>query len=196
MDASPRHRSDIDPGLVPAALWTRAYLRRCDHTIGSTDLTIALRRDDGTASLFKTKVLARHIDDEATYLHVERTVKFLLWSRGAPEVLLSGHEAMPLADRLRRDYSPSGNRAFDAQFFRQIFEEPLRFDSVEQDALPPAVSSCLPLGRHLDGCRIGFDLGGSDRKCAALIDGKVVFSENVLAQQSVIVVPITIVTGI
>jgi len=31
----------------------------------------------------------------------------------------------------------------------------------------------------LDGCRIGFDLGGSDRKCAAVIDGKVVFSEEV-----------------
>ena len=29
------------------------------------------------------------------------------------------------------------------------------------------------------GCGQGFDLGGSDRKCAALIDGKVVFSEEV-----------------
>ena len=34
-----------------------------------------------------------------------------------------------------------------------------------------------PLGRHLDGNRIGFDLGGSDRKVAAVIDGRVVFSE-------------------
>ena len=34
-----------------------------------------------------------------------------------------------------------------------------------------------PLGRHLDGCRIGFDLGGSDRKAAAVIDGRVVFSD-------------------
>ena len=33
--------------------------------------------------------------------------------------------------------------------------------------------------RNLEGCRIGFDLGGSDRKCAALINGKVVFSEEV-----------------
>jgi predicted NBD/HSP70 family sugar kinase len=33
------------------------------------------------------------------------------------------------------------------------------------------------MGRHLDGCRIGFDIGGSDRKAAAVIDGKVVFSE-------------------
>ena len=36
-----------------------------------------------------------------------------------------------------------------------------------------------PRQGHLDGCRIGFDLGGSDRKCAAVIDGKVVHSEEV-----------------
>ena len=35
------------------------------------------------------------------------------------------------------------------------------------------------MGRHLEGCRIGFDLGGSDRKAAALIDGEVVFSEEI-----------------
>lgn len=37
----------------------------------------------------------------------------------------------------------------------------------------------MKLGGHLDGCRIGFDLGGSDRKCAAVIDGKVVHTEEV-----------------
>ena len=45
--------------------------------------------------------------------------------------------------------------------------------------LPDASTAHLSLGRNLEGCRIGFDLGGSDRKCAALIDGKVVFSEEV-----------------
>jgi predicted NBD/HSP70 family sugar kinase len=35
------------------------------------------------------------------------------------------------------------------------------------------------VGGNLDGCRIGFDLGGSDRKAAAVIDGKVVFSEEI-----------------
>ena len=47
------------------------------------------------------------------------------------------------------------------------------------EALPAARETAAPLGRHLDGCRIGFDLGGSDRKCAAVIDGKVVFSEEI-----------------
>jgi predicted NBD/HSP70 family sugar kinase len=179
MDINPRHRSSIDPGLVPAALWTRAYLRRCATTAGSTELTIALRRLDGTASLFRTHVLMRGVDDSATYLHVERTVKFLLWSRGASEALLCGPEAAILSQRLQADYSATGQRAFDADFFRKVFEKPLSFRDVTAAELPAASTSHLPLGRHLDGCRIGFDLGGSDRKCAALIDGKVVFSEEV-----------------
>ena len=179
MDVTPLHRSAIDPGLVPAALWTRDYLRRCNLTGGSTELTIALRREDGTASLFRTRVLASGVDDTATYLHVERTVKFLLWSRGASDILLCGHEAAGLVLRLQADYSPKGCRAFDADFFRKAFERPLSFRVVDASALPTASAAHLPLGRNLDGCRIGFDLGGSDRKCAALIDGKVVFSDEV-----------------
>ena len=179
MDVAPRHRSSIDPGLVPAVLWTRAYLKRCDRTGGSTDLTIALRREDGTASLFPTRVLAYGVDDDATYLHVERTIKFLLWSRGASDILLCGPEAAQLALRLQADYSAVGCRAFDADFFRKVFERPLIFQTIDASELPVASAAPLPLGRNLDGCRIGFDLGGSDRKCAALIDGQVVFSEEV-----------------
>jgi predicted NBD/HSP70 family sugar kinase len=45
---------------------------------------------------------------------------------------------------------------------------------------PPEKKSSASLGRHLDGCRIGFDLGGSDRKAAAVVDGKVVYSEEIV----------------
>src|SRR4029453_9781891 len=38
-------------------------------------------------------------------------------------------------------------------------------------------SNTTSLGGHLEGCRIGFDLGGSDRKVAALVDGKGVVRE-------------------
>jgi len=36
------------------------------------------------------------------------------------------------------------------------------------------------MGGHLQGCRIGFDAGGSDRKVSAVIDGETVFSEEVV----------------
>ena len=40
--------------------------------------------------------------------------------------------------------------------------------------------SCSREGRNLVGDRIGFDLGGSDRKCAAVVNGEVVYSEEVV----------------
>ena len=59
-----------------------------------------------------------------------------------------------------------------------MFGQPIRVEAAKK--LPPARETQQPLGRHLDGCRIGFDLGGTDRKCAAVIDGKVVFSDEVV----------------
>ena len=38
----------------------------------------------------------------------------------------------------------------------------------------------MALGRHLEGCRIGFDLGATDSKAAAVIDGEAVFTEEVV----------------
>ena len=65
---------------------------------------------------------------------------------------------------------------FDADFVgERIFDHPLTV--VHTRDLPPERSVTKPLGRHLDGCRIGFDLGGSDRKVASVIDGRVVFSD-------------------
>jgi predicted NBD/HSP70 family sugar kinase len=61
----------------------------------------------------------------------------------------------------------------------RIYGKPLTIECAPFDAAPVEHEAAAPLGRHLDGCRIGFDLGASDRKCAAVIDGKVVFSEEV-----------------
>ena len=38
----------------------------------------------------------------------------------------------------------------------------------------------MAIGRHRDGCRIGFDAGGSDRKVSAVVDGETVYSEEVV----------------
>jgi predicted NBD/HSP70 family sugar kinase len=78
-------------------------------------------------------------------------------------------------------YAPGGERAFDYGFIGgEVYRLPLQFVvSPDPGEVPDEAELAEPLGGHLDGCRIGFDLGGSDRKCAALIDGRVVFSEEV-----------------
>ena len=176
----PKHVAAIDPALVPASLWTREYLALCDRTAGSAPLAIALARPDGTASIHRTRTLPPGgAHDALNRIHVERTVKFLLWARGGDRFILSGAHAAHFAKLLSDLYRPGGERAFDAEFVRKLFDRLPTFETCEEGNLPKESASHLPLGRNLDGCRIGFDLGGSDRKCAALIDGKVVFSEEI-----------------
>ena len=85
-----------------------------------------------------------------------------------------------IADYLRGVYSPEGERAFDYHFMgERVYGRPMTFENVAYEATPPEKEAAAPLGRHLDGYRIGFDLGASDRKCAAVAEGQVVFSEEV-----------------
>ncbi|MCX6979554.1 MAG: ROK family protein [Verrucomicrobia bacterium] len=165
----------LDSGIVHAALWNREFRHRC--AAASEPLAIALARPDGTVSRFDFATLPHTAANAVLNLrYVERLVKFLLWSRGASRVIIGG--SPELATELRAIYSHDNAGKFDADFFARIYGS-LEIESCAFDAAPPSHETAIPLGRHLDGCRIGFDLGGSDRKCAAVIDGKVVFSEEI-----------------
>lgn len=48
------------------------------------------------------------------------------------------------------------------------------------EKIPAAKEMLTVAGGHLKGCRIGFDLGASDYKVSAVIDGEAVFTEEAL----------------
>ncbi|HMD60330.1 MAG TPA: ROK family protein [Opitutaceae bacterium] len=171
-------RPPLDPGFLPAALWNRAYRSLVSADPGARSLVFALERPDGWASRFETRVLgADHPSASHSLRYAERLLKFLLWQKGGCTVRVAG--APEIAAYLAEVYSPAGARAFDHAFMgEKIYGRQFSIRSAAAaDDLPPEHDIGLPIGRHLDGCRIGFDLGGSDRKAAAVIDGRVVFSE-------------------
>jgi predicted NBD/HSP70 family sugar kinase len=59
----------------------------------------------------------------------------------------------------------------------KVYGRTFSVEAAQLSELPEDRTIGVRVGRHLEGCRIGFDIGGSDRKAAAVIDGKVVFSE-------------------
>lgn len=174
-----RFPPDLDPEFLPAALWNRAYRSLVEKDSGARPLTLALVRPDGSASLHSDRVLgADHPGASLTLRYVERMLKFLLWQKGGSRVLVAGAEEIAAA--LARIYSPAGERGFDFDFMgRTIDGRPFAVEAASHQALPAEHVPAQAVGRHLEGCRIGFDLGGSDRKSAAVIDGKVVFSEEI-----------------
>ena len=169
-------KPELDPDFLPAVLWNRAYQSAVEECEEAVDVSIALVRPDETCTIYKTRILPQ--EETQTLRYLERILKFLLWQRGGCMVLISGCDS--ITEKLAAIYSPDGERAFDHEFFGQkAYLQPLEIKACSADQIPEANEASMPLGRHLDGCRIGFDLGGSDRKCAAVIDGEVVFSEEV-----------------
>ena len=177
LEVEARHIPEIDPGFLPAVLWNRAFASAVRASRGGVPLGIALVRQDGTVFRHSARILpATPAHAALNQRYVERLLKFLLWQKGGSTVLVKGDGA--LARALASQYSAKGARAFDRDFLgRRVFGAPIEVKAAKE--LPPARETQRPLGRHLDGCRIGFDLGGSDRKAAALVDGKVVFSDEV-----------------
>jgi predicted NBD/HSP70 family sugar kinase len=169
---------ELHPGFVPAVLWDRAFRQAAVPPAGAVPLVIGLERADGSLSRFETTVFPRsHALFETGLRYAERLVKSLLWMWGGYKVIVGG--PAEVAEFLQTAYTRKGSRHFDAELMATAYDRKFVVEAVTADGVPPANEKTRPLGRHLDGCRIGFDLGASDRKVSAVVEGETVFSEEV-----------------
>ncbi len=173
IDYQMNHAPKLDPTFIPFGVWRAAYLKDAKKP-----LAIALERDKGRVSVHKTFIHGTPEMAEADYRYVERYVKFLLWSTGGFRVSICG--CSELAQRLQKAYQPDGDRHFDYTFVNQLYERNLEILDLPLEECPAANEIAEPMGGNMDGCRIGFDAGGSDRKVSAVIDGECVYSEEVI----------------
>jgi predicted NBD/HSP70 family sugar kinase len=177
---APRFVPPLDENFRPAVLANRLFRERVAAAGGGVPLVLGLERSDGELTRFETRLLPADHPQAATNLpYVERLVKFLLWARGGWRLYVGGPQ--DIADYLAHTYAPDGERAFDYHFMgEQVYEQTFTIVPCAPETVPPANERGQPLGRHLEGCRIGFDLGASDRKVSAVIDGQAVYSEEVV----------------
>lgn len=162
----------LDEAFVPFGVWMREYLKGAEHPI-----KVAVEREDGLISVRESAIRGGGFA-EADYRYVERLVKFELWSIGGFRVYLCGCD--DIAAKLAEAYSPEGERAFDHGFVDDLYEKELEVLAVSEADFPAANEAPKAIGGHIEGCRIGFDAGGSDRKVSAVIDGESVYSEEVV----------------
>ena len=173
-----KFNAPLDPGFMPMAVVFRDFEARVAAE-GGQKLVIALERNDGLTSTFSLDVFKDGTGhDEENHEFVERIVKTLLWARGGYKVIIAGSKI--IADKIRADYSVGGARAIDSKFMSEVYESDFEVLSVSLDAAPEAKEDASPVGRHLDGYRIGFDAGGSDRKVSAVVEGEATYSEEVV----------------
>ena len=169
----------LDPQFQPMVKVVADY-RTAVAEEGGVPLVIAVERNKGYVSTYKLDVFkdgSGH--DEESYGVVERIVKTLLWVYGGFKVTVAGSKK--IYEKIAEAYKKGGARQFDADFMARVYERPFEVEYVENAAdAPKEYQAADPIGRHLDGCRIGFDAGGSDRKVSAVVDGETVYSEEVV----------------
>ena len=168
-----KHAPKLDPTFIPFGVWRNAYLKGAAKPIA-----IAVERDKGQVSVHHTFIHGTPEMKDADYRYVERYVKFLLWSTGGFRVSVCG--CSELAQKLQKAYCAGGERDFDHTFFFQLYEQELEILDLPLEECPAPNEQAVPMGGHMDGCRIGFDAGGSDMKVSAVVDGETIFSEEVV----------------
>ncbi len=168
----------LDPGFRPAALANHAFQSQV-RSVGVPAI-FGLERSGGEVSRYSINLYpVDHPDFSLNLTYTERILKFLLWQRGAHTVYFGGPR--DVAGHLIHTYSSSGERQFDCRFLgEQVYEKPFSVVACGVHEVPAARESGKPLGRNLDGYRIGFDLGASDRKVSAVVEGVPIFSEEVV----------------
>jgi predicted NBD/HSP70 family sugar kinase len=169
-------RPPLDPDFRPMWVGLREFSERVREARRSEPLTFALERESHQVSIYRTHVLPES-DPRAdqNFRFVERVLKILLWQRGAGRVRVAGPPSV--TRHLSEVYSSAGARRFDVDFFGRVYGTgELSLEAVPEQALPKAYELPRAVGGHFDGCRIGFDAGGSDRKVVAVHGGRELFA--------------------
>ncbi len=177
---APRHVPPLEPAFRPAILANRAFRDEVAASGAGVPLVIGLERPDGSLSRYDTVAFPEgHPRACADLVYAERLVKFLLWARGGWRVFVGGPSSV--GEHIRRVYAAGGARAFDCRFMgEQVYGCPFKVTPCAAQVVPAAREAGRHLGRHLEGCRIGFDLGASDLKVSAVVDGEPIFSEEIV----------------
>ncbi len=167
----------LEPDFFPASVWDREYDAIAAQCPEAKEIALCVYRHGDAQSVFKTKILPYDGRSKAdTFKKVERMAKTMLWACGGWKIGVWNCPEI-IAD-LSAEYSEGGKRAFDADLMgSKIYGNAFSVEALSEE--PEGGEMQVKIGGNFDGCRVGFDLGGSDRKCAAVIDGKVVHSEEV-----------------
>lgn len=174
----PQFVPELDVNFRPILVANKEYKKALKESGDAVGVKIALERSGGLVSVVDTEVFGadeRHSDN---LVYIDRLVKSLLWVKGGWKIIFGGPSY--IGEYLKEAYSEGGSREFDAKFMSRVYEETFSVESVEVSEVPQENDSAKSMGRNLDGYRIGFDAGGSDRKVSAVVNGEPIYSEEVV----------------
>ena len=184
-----KHRPILDPSYLPMIEWERQYRNKAEKLAskqtgpasggnsGIFRCVLSLTKNPNQIACQELELsLAPELEAE-TLLYLNRFIKSMLWLYGGYRLCTNLPQRWAAA--LQKSFSEDGVQHFDADFIgRQIFGR--RLEIVASEDLPRPCTESLSLGGNSGGLRLGFDLGGSDKKIAAIAGGELQFATSII----------------
>ncbi len=175
----PKIIPEMDKDFRPIFLANQNYLKAVMSSKNPELVRIAIERNQGIRSVFQTYVFNDLENEyESNIFYIERLIKSLLWIKGGWKIIFGGPKS--IGEYIQSCYAKDGLREFDREFMTRIYEKEFTVELTTPDLIQDTNEESKPLGRHLEGYRIGFDAGGSDRKVSAVVNGEAIYSEEVV----------------
>ena len=168
----------LEPEFKPAIIELRKFAEDVNKYSNKQHLVISIERANGYIYRKEFDILPDGVDDERNTFIVERLIKCILWVVGGFKIYIAGSHVV--YNNIKNYYSEGGLRDFDYHFMGTVFERKMEVVECTYENIPQMKSSSLAVGGHLEGRRIGFDVGGSDIKVSAVKDGEVLSSEEIV----------------
>ena len=141
-------------------------------------LSIAVESPHAVSRIYRLPVMMDRQNLEYSYTIAERIVKTMLWVYGGNKIYLDGNNY--ISERLIKEYSKGGKRAFDVSFMSRVYEGDFSVECCDERSFPIHKTEVKKGGNNNDGCRIGIDVGGSDIKVCAMQNGRIVYGKEII----------------
>ena len=168
----------LDKNFYPMIKALNDFEKQVNESGKAVEVTLVAERSGGYNYVYKYNAFADGVNDKLNFRVAERLAKTILWVVGGFKISVAGSKSV--YEYLKKAYTLDGIRAFDVDFMSGVYERPFEVVWLEENEIPEQKNNSVRVGGYLNGCRIGFDAGGSDRKVSAVIDGEVVYSEEVV----------------
>lgn len=158
----------LDKDFKPIIDSFESFQRRAKEPI-----TLTIKRGEEVIFPFSMRISSNF---EKSYFYTKRLLLTLLWMVGGEEIFYTGSPLFYhyLEKRLETDEEILSS----LHEMEKIFNRSFSFKRVEE--VPQRKDKVNPFSGSFKGCRIGLDLGGSDRKVTVVKDNEVVYSEETL----------------
>ncbi len=168
----------LDKNFYPMIKALKDFEKAVKTSGKSVKVTLVAERSGGYNYVYSYDAFLDGVNDQLNFRMAERLAKTILWVVGGFKICVAGSKS--IYEYLKNAYTINGLRAFDVDFMSGVYEKPFEVVWLEQNQIPEQKNNSVRVGGYLDGCRIGFDAGGSDRKVSAVVNGEVVYSEEVV----------------